>query len=356
MTQAPEAPGSALDASSREQPEAIERLLAEGLERSAPALQRFAGAERIWLAGIGTSFHAASAGASILRSTGAEAHAVHSFDFVHYPPHLRPGDAIVLFSHRGTKRFSIDALEGSRSGGIPVIAITGEGSRLPEADLTLKTVPQERSAAHTISYTTALTRLVQLAADRVERRGEQTNLLIALATVPDRMRAALALDERVRALAGQARDARMIHLIGGGPSAVTATEGALKLKEASYVLAEGMALEQFVHGPIVAVDADDLAILVNVPGPAVARLSQLGAALRGFGTAVVSLGSLPEEQDAANHLDLPLAGLPEVLTPLVTVVPLQRLALHLGLARGVNPDSYRRDQPVYAAALDKVPL
>ena len=356
MTTDAETPGGALDASSHAQPEAIERLLAEGLDQSAPALQRLAAAQRIWLIGIGTSFHAAAVGASILRLDGAEAHAVHSFDFVHYPPPLRASDALIVFSHRGTKRFSIEGLAAARTDGMPVIAITGEGSKLPDADLTVRTVPQERSAAHSISYTTALARLTQLAIERARRNGVQTPLAEALPMIPNRMRAALKLDEQVKDLAKRAQAARMLHLIGAGPNALTATEGALKLKEASYVLAEGMAIEQFIHGPIVAVEAADFGLLVNAPGPSAARMAQLAAALRGFGTPVVTIGLLPDGQDAARHLGLPLDGLPEALTPLVTVVPLQRLALHLGLARGVNPDSYRRDQPVYATALDKVPL
>lgn len=356
MAEAGAAPGAGLDQMSRGQPEAIERLVAQGLNGAAPALERFAEAERVWVAGIGTSFHAASIGAAILRQAGAEAHAVHSFDFVYYPPALRRGDAIVIFSHLGNRRYSIATLEHGRANGVPVIAITGTESQMPEGDLMLRTVPRDRSAAHTISYTSALTRLTQLAADRAARRGLQSNLLTGLASIPDRMRAALLLDERVKELAQQANTARMIHLVGGGPNAITAMEGALKLKEASYVLAEGMAIEQFIHGPIVAVEAVDLGLLVNVPGPAGPRVAELGAALRGFGTPVVSIGALPDGQDAANHLDLPLDGLPEVLTPLATVVPLQRLALHLALARGVNPDPYRRNQPIYAAALEKVPL
>ncbi|HVC31080.1 MAG TPA: SIS domain-containing protein [Steroidobacteraceae bacterium] len=355
VTQA-DKPGAALDAASRSQPEAIERLLAEGLDQSAPALQRLAEAQRVWLIGIGTSYHAAAVGSYILRQAGAEAHAVHSFDFVHYPPALRASDALIVFSHRGTKRFSIEGLAAARRDGMPVVAITGEGSKLPDADLTLRTVPQERSAAHSISYTTALVRLTQLATERARRNGVATPLAEALASIPERMRAALRLDERIRELAERVNSARMVHLTGGGPNAQTATEGALKLKEASYVLAEGMAIEQFIHGPIVAVDAVDLGLLVNAPGPSAPRIAQLAAALRGFGTPVISVGSLPDDVDPVHHLALPLGGLPEALTPLVTVVPLQRLALHLGLARGVNPDSYRRDQPIYAAALDEVPL
>jgi hypothetical protein len=102
----------------------------------------------------------------------AQMEAVRNALAVHPIETLRPGDAAVLFSHRGTKRFSINALGGGRQAGLPVILITGEGSGIAEADLILKTVPQERSAAHTISYTTALVRLTQLAIDRAGRRGD----------------------------------------------------------------------------------------------------------------------------------------------------------------------------------------
>jgi len=85
-------------------------------------------------------------------------------------------------------------------------------------------------------------------------------------------------------------------------------------------------------------------------------MTELAAALSAIGTTVVSFGAFPGTAPAGERFELELGGLPEVLTPLVTILPLQRLASHLGLVRGVNPDSYRRDQPVYDSAIPLVPL
>src|SRR5438045_1425180 len=123
MDEAPE-PGSYLKATLESQPTELTRLLAD--DSGARAATRLRGCSRIILAGTGTSFHGALAGQFILRSIGLQAWAVRAFEFVNYPPLLRPDDGLILLSHRGSKRFSRDALGRFAKDSDQWIAITGE--------------------------------------------------------------------------------------------------------------------------------------------------------------------------------------------------------------------------------------
>jgi glucosamine--fructose-6-phosphate aminotransferase (isomerizing) len=153
-------------------------------------------------------------------------------------------------------------------------------------------------------------------------------------------------------------NARRLYFIGAGPNAATATEGALKAKEASYVTAEGFELEQAIHGPQVAFETDDLIIPIYVPGPAQARMSDLLLFLSEIGPRVWMIGEAPSaetgalfDRDEWSRFSLgDITGLPEELTPLLAALPVQLLAEFLAEARGTNADSFRADQEVYKRA------
>src|SRR5438067_1315582 len=94
------------------QPSDVRRLLREG----AAAAERLAAAQRLWIVGIGTSYHAALVGGWLLRAAGADARAVSSFDFALYPEAapLRPGDAAIVMAHSGVKQYSAQAMARAR--------------------------------------------------------------------------------------------------------------------------------------------------------------------------------------------------------------------------------------------------
>src|SRR5215208_7313722 len=148
------------------QPEAF----VPAVERNEGAVDEFASriasCERIFLAGIGTSHHASLVGEHLMRAYGGgpDIHAVHSFDLALYGPELRQEDCVVAVSHRGAKRYTALALEQAREKGCPTALITGEaGSGEGRADAVFRTVAQERSSAHTVSYTVAVAVLALLA-------------------------------------------------------------------------------------------------------------------------------------------------------------------------------------------------
>jgi len=343
------------------QPQAVRVLLADwdGPSRAAEKLSRTG---RILLAGIGTSFHAATVGEYLLRFAGADAWAVRSFEFVHYPRPLRPDDGVIVISHRGSKLHGTLALQRAVESGVITVGITGKNSKMQDADITIETVEQDPSSTHSISYVGALVRLGQIAArlaalechTRQAERLEQ-----GLAQLPALMEDILSREDAVRQIAQEAVvHSRRLYYIGAGPNAVTGPEGALKAKEAAYVTAEGFELEQAIHGPQVAFEAEDLLILISVKGPAQARMADLLLATSEIGSRAWLIGEAPTTETASlfsrqgwtRFAICDGVDLPEELTPLLAVLPLQLLADFLASARGTNADSFRKDHAAYERA------
>jgi glucosamine--fructose-6-phosphate aminotransferase (isomerizing) len=352
------------------QPEAVRTLLADQ-DGPAQAAEKLARAGRILIAGIGTSFHATQVGEYLLRMAGADAWAVRSFEFVNYPRPLRPDDAVIVISHRGTKMFSAMTVERAKEAGAITIGITGKNTQLPQADVMLETVEQDPSPTNSISYVGALTRLAQIAARLASLTGhaEQAQTLErGLSQMPALMENILAHEDEVQQVAQEAvQQQRRIYFVGGGPNAATATEGALKAKEASYVTTEGFELEQFLHGPEMAFEAEDLLIPINVEGAAQRRMADLLLAMSEVSTRVWLIGAAPNAEAEALFQrpgwsrfalgdSAALAAFPEALTPLLTALPVQLLSNFLAAARGTNADSFRQDHEPYKRARMRLQL
>jgi glutamine---fructose-6-phosphate transaminase (isomerizing) len=336
------------------QPEAFASVLA----KNEAAVDEFAaGASscgRLFIVGIGTSYHAARIGEHLFREYGGgiDVRAVHSFDFALYGPDLAPGDCVVGVSHRGTKRYTAQALRRAREAGCRTALVTGEGTVSVEAGAVFRTVAQERSSAHTVSCTTAVAVLAHLAW-RVgyHRTGsEAVGEELLREYLPAALREALGAEERVEQLAREHVRRRRIWLLGGGPSAVTAEEVALKIKETSYLQAEGMSTETMLHGPFQCVEAEDLFVLVAPSGAAQERTLEVAELVDEVGGAclIVGDGAVDHLRERRRLLGVP--GVPEPLSALTCLVPLQLFAYYLALARGTNPDSFRAEDPRFARA------
>lgn len=332
----PHEPGSYLKATLEGQPAELKRLLAD--DSAEIASSRLRDCTRIFLVGTGTSFHGALAGQFMLRSAGLEAWAVRAFEFANYPPAFRDGDGLILLSHRGSKRFSRESLDTFAEGSTRWVVITGEGSAL-EGEGVVQTVPQEKSPVHTASHTGAMLRLAQLAS-ALGRPAWQAQL----SGIPDSAQAAVDSGDAIAAGLREVELAPVTHFVGGGPARATAYEGALKLREATHLIsAEGHDVEGILHGPLVSIQRRQTVVLIAQPGPSFGRIGEVAAALGEIGAHVMTFHAAPD-------------GLDEVLAPIVNVVPLQWLAYHASRKLGVDADSFRRNEPDYAAAQSKFTL
>lgn len=348
------------------QPEAF----AHTVERNSVALEQLAAdaaqRDRLFLVGIGTSFHAAKVGEYLFGAYGGgvDARAVDSFEFALYGPSLRPSDCVVAVSHRGSKQHTAAGLARARQAGCLTAIITGEdGASDDQADATFRTVAQEKSAAFTVSYTAAISVLAMLAGHvgvhraGGSRAGSDSVDDLLREGIPTAIGSSLETEDEVQRLAREHAGRRRIWLVGGGPSAATAEEIALKIKETSYLQAEGMSTEALLHGPFSCTEAEDLFVLIAPDGAAQERTLELASLVIGLGAPylVVSDGSPTSlRADAAGWLTVP--SVPEPFSALTCLVPLQLLTYHLALVRGTNPDAFRTDDPSFPRVNEQVRL
>lgn len=344
------------------QPEDLRRLLATGWGQAAEAAGLMVGARRVFLVGIGTSYHAALVGSWLLRAAGLDARALLSSDVALYPDAvlMRPDDAVIVMAHTGVKRFSGEAMARAKAAGATVLSVGSQTAEHPGSQLVLRTIEREKSAAYTASHLAAITVLAQVAAEIGEQGtpngSAAAGFRVALERLPDHVADALAREEEVVPIAREAAE-RRVYVTGAGPNEATALEAVIKVREAAYGQIDALALEQFLHGPIVAVNAGDLAGVVHVPGAAAERTAEVAAVLGAMGTQLWVVGQPIPAVPKATTFELPaLADLPEALSPLLTLVPMQLLAYHMAAHKGVHPDTFRRDDPTYAAAFGLIKL
>ena len=268
----------------------------------------------VLVVGTGTSWHAAAQGAHLLRLAGVDAVAAQSADVAVDGPVPQAGQVLLALSHTGAKRYTAVAVQRAREAGAEVVQVSGVD--VPDADL--RTVSKETSSAYTISHLAALMRLAQLARalgaplDRLEE-------------VPDAVERALGAQRAPVAVPD-----RLIELIGGGVNQWTAAEGALKIREAAYVASEGLGVEQFLHGPSVALRASDHLVCLDGGGAWTERVQQIGDAAERSGVPVTRI----VERD-----------LGEPLSIFALTVAVQRIAVESAEALSTDPDSFGRDVP-----------
>ncbi len=339
------------------------------------------GTHRLYVVGTGTSYHAALAGEAILRiyaSPGArpvaqgkpnvdlwqrslDYRAMTAFDFALYGPPVDPSDAVVAISHRGTKSYSVRSLERAASEGCRTILITGEGPHaVPTPGLVgdvLIGAAQELSSAHTNSYTASVAVLAVLAQalGRIRRSISPLDDDLLKSTISQALQTALETETQIAGLAKSGVRPRTVRIVGGGPAAVVAQEAALKIRETSYLQAEGMATETMIHGPLQSSDWDDLFILIAPQGAARARTLELVGMVREIGAPHIIVSDGPVE-DAGALAVIQVPPVPEAFTTLTCLIPLQLMAYHLALVAGRNPDTFRREDERFARASDRIKL
>lgn len=291
-----------------QQPADLERILGDWgpVERVAETVR----GRRVIVVGTGTSWHAANHAAWFLRGADVDAVTVQGMDAALYGTGARPGDVVLVLSHRNRKRYTTQAGEDARKAGIPVIVVGGIGS--PDVDI--ETTEQERSAAFTSSHLGALMRTAQLAT----LLGADLGPLDAVPAAVGR-----ALDREGPQVTPPAR---LLELTGAGPNQWTAGEGALKIRETAWIATEGLSVEQLLHGPAVALDGRDTLVALDGGGPGAERVEAVAAAAAVAGITVHHV----TERDLGEQLSV---------FPLTVLV--QRIALELAEQLGTNPDDFR---------------
>lgn len=303
---------SALDSAIRSQPAELARIAAHTPVHT--AVERLHRCHRIWVVGTGTSQHAAELGAAMLNEAGRAATAVPSMQFVTWAPHVDSQDGLIVISHNAgdeTPYAATARLQGLEAG-LRVVSITRQGRGLPEA---VETVPKERSHTYTVSYTGALLVLAKIASEM----GAESLSAEAIARVGPAVSAAID-DPGVDDIP---EPARLLVIAGIGPASVTAREGALKIREAARLVAEGFDAEYLLHGSAVPLGADDRLVLLQPPDDE-GFIAAMARAAQGAGTPTTTVSDP--------------ADLPVLLAQIPLTVRLQLLALRYATERGFDPD------------------
>jgi glucosamine--fructose-6-phosphate aminotransferase (isomerizing) len=264
---------------------------------------------------------------------------------------LPPGGLAVFISQSGETADTLAALRYAKSQGNHTLAIVNmpESTMAREADVVLMThAGPEIGVASTKAFTCQLVTLACLAIATARARGaidarREAHLSAAIAEVPARAADVLNHDERLRALAQELAEATDILYIGRGPSYPIALEGALKLKEISYIHAEGFAAGELKHGPIALID-DGVPVIVIAPSDDVfdKTASNMEEAIA-RGARVVFLSDR-RGVERLGSLAAAVIELPEVdpfVAPILHTIPVQLLAYHAAVTKGTDVDQPR---------------
>jgi glucosamine--fructose-6-phosphate aminotransferase (isomerizing) len=264
---------------------------------------------------------------------------------------LRKGDLAIFVSQSGETADTLASLRYAREQGQHVLSIVNmQGSSIArESDVVLPTLAgPEIGVASTKAFTCQLSALACLAiaagrARRVLSRDDERNLVRALIEVPRHMTEALAIEPTIEHLARELAKSRDVLYLGRGTSFPIALEGALKLKEISYIHAEGYAAGELKHGPIALID-ETLPVIVIAPydrvfEKTVSNMQEVAA--RGGRIILVTDPKGAREAAIESVVTLTLPEMPATVTPLVYAVPVQLIAYHTAVVMGTDVDQPR---------------
>lgn len=250
-----------------------------------------------------------------------------------YGARLRLSKALVIgISQSGRSPDVVETLAAARRAGAATIALVNDEAS-PLVAAASEVVPlgagEETSVAATKTYTAELAAVVLLAAGLARKQ----SLVRGLERIPEAMALALAVEPRVAKVAAGLAGTEGAVVVARGVNFATAFELALKLKETALLLAEPYSAADFLHGPVALARRGLLGIVLSPPGArAAVELESLAVRLAAQGAGVLRIGP-------SGHNRIPVPEVPELFSPLVAILPGQLLALHLALARGLDPDA-----------------
>ena len=319
----------------------------DDLGLSAEDWQRFT---RIDLVGAGTAYHACGYGAYVFESlAGIPARAVPSHEYEARSPVLGPDVLVIAVSQSGETMDTKVALEPALAAGAATLGVLNVREsvigRMVDGVLDMH-AGREIGVASTKAYTSMLCALLLLALEAAKAR-ERSDVPVgeiaqALWALPDHVRAALEDFEIAAQAARDIRRADHMLFLGRGVDAVTAFEGALKMKEISYIHAEGYAAGEMKHGPIALISREVPTVAILTPGPWRERMLGNVREVKARDGELI-LVAAPDDADARALGDfvLPVPPTHPVVAPIVNVVPLQALAYETARLRGCDIDQPR---------------
>lgn len=314
-------------------------------------IEKFLNAERIIIVACGTSWHAGLVAEYIFEEFARiPVEVEYASEFRYRNPIINPKDVVIAISQSGETADTLAAIKLAKERGAFVFGVcnvVGSSiSRETHAGAYTHAGP-EIGVASTKAFTTQITILTLISLRLAKAKGTMSNsdfhrYLQELEIIPEKVAEALATNDMAKTIASIYKDAPNCLYLGRGYNFPVALEGALKLKEISYIHAEGYPAAEMKHGPIALID-EKMPVIVIAPkqghyDKVVSNIQEIKSR-SGKIIAIVTKGDTQVKELADHVIEIPDTA--EALTPLLTTIPLQLLSYHIAVMRGCNVDQPR---------------
>ena len=314
-------------------------------------VNKLANADRIVIVACGTSWHAGLVAEYMFEEfCRIPVEVEYASEFRYRNPIIREGDIVIAISQSGETADTLAAIELAKSKGATIFGVCNVvGSsiaRNSHAGSYTHAGP-EIGVASTKAFTAQLTVLSMICLIVAQKKGTITDqkfheMLVELENIPTKVEKVLKLNEEIKAIADTFKDASNFLYLGRGYNFPVALEGALKLKEISYIHAEGYPAAEMKHGPIALIDEEMPVVFIATHDSSYEKIVsniQEVKARKGRVIAVVTEGDKLIPKMAEFVIEVP--AVQETLMPIVSVIPLQLLSYHIAVMRGCNVDQPR---------------
>ncbi len=333
-----------------EQAKAVKDAIYGNLETIDKVAEEIANYEKVFVVAMGTSYHAGIGAKYFLQRLANKVVLVEEASEFRYEfEDIVDGNSLVIaITQSGETADTLAAIKLAKRKGAKVLSVVNVvGSMATRlSDLVIYTYAgPEIGVAATKTYVTQLTVLAMLAIALAKRLGTVDGKYIKLLEgqlqdLPKYVEAVLGYENKIKALAEELVNKRDFFYIGRGVSVATALEGALKLKEISYIHAEGLSAGELKHGPLALVEEGVPVVAIAPTGKTFDKMVSNIQEVNARKGLVISLGD-NEELEKVSQVFLKMPRIDELLSPVVYIVPLQLLAYHLAVLRGNDPDKPR---------------
>ncbi len=313
--------------------------------------QKFINAKRIIFVACGTSWHAGLVGEYLFEDLARiPVEVEYASEFRYRNPIVYEDDVIIAISQSGETADTLAAIELAKSKGATIIGICNVvGSSIARATHagSYTHAGPEIGVASTKAFTAQVTVLTLMALRIAFRKGTISSsrfheLLTELEAIPDKVEKVLQINDKIKYIADIYKNSTNALYLGRGYSFPVALEGALKLKEISYIHAEGYPAAEMKHGPIALIDEEMPVFVIATKGTSYEKVVsniQEVKARKGKIIAIVTEGDTQVKEMADYTIEIPETD--EILVPLVSVIPMQLLSYHIAVMRGCNVDQPR---------------
>jgi glutamine---fructose-6-phosphate transaminase (isomerizing) len=324
------------------------RLIVGGLR---DYINKFQNADRIIITACGTSWHAGLVAEYLFEEFARiPVEVEYASEFRYRNPVINEKDFIIAISQSGETADTLAAIELAKSKGATIFGVCNVvGSSIARATHagSYTHAGPEIGVASTKAFTAQISVLTMMALMLGYQRGtlsetKYIQLLNELEAIPAKVEKALKLNDQIEQISAQYKDARNFLYLGRGYNFPVALEGALKLKEISYIHAEGYPAAEMKHGPIALIDEEMPVVFIATKDSSYEKVVsniQEVKARKGKIIAVVTEGDVSVKAMADHVIEIPHAH--EALVPLISVIPLQLLSYHIAVMRGCNVDQPR---------------